>query len=165
VIDLDQTLIYARPVEEQTASLNDSSLTSHSYLRVSCHETTTRGEGGGLYQVYKRPHLDQFLAKLSRHGELHIFTAATRGYADPIIDQIDPHGYITGRYYREHCQVDKGKVVKDMSVITKNVQRLIIIDDCEQVANRYKENTILVEAWAPNRKKDIWLNECVKIVN
>lgn len=31
----------------------------------------------------------------------------------------------------------------------------------------YKENTILVEAWTPfghQRKKDMWLNECVKIV-
>jgi diketogulonate reductase-like aldo/keto reductase len=44
---------------------------------------------------------------------------------------------------------------------------LIIIDDSEQVANMYKENTILVEAWTPfghQRKKDLWLNECVKIV-
>jgi len=34
-------------------------------------------------------------------GSLHIFTAATKSYADPVIDMIDPNGYITGRYYRE----------------------------------------------------------------
>ena len=54
-----------------------------------------------LYYVFKRPYLEQFLEKLSMMGEVHIFTASTKAYADPIIDEIDPHGYITGRYYRE----------------------------------------------------------------
>jgi TFIIF-interacting CTD phosphatase-like protein len=57
--------------------------------------------GGGRYHVYKRPHLDKFLYELSQMGQLHIFTASTRSYADPVIDMIDPNGYITGRYYRE----------------------------------------------------------------
>jgi len=34
-------------------------------------------------------------------GDLMLFTAATREYADPIIDQIDPKGFIKDRYYRE----------------------------------------------------------------
>ena len=90
---------------------------------------------------------------------------------------------ITGRYYREHCKIDKaGHYVKNMEVITKNLSKLIIIDDSEQVYNMYKgksyilksdhffiDNTILVEAWMPSsgngRKKDIWLNECIKIFN
>ncbi len=38
---------------------------------------------------------------MQKMGEVHIFTASTRAYADPIIDEIDPNGYITGRYYRE----------------------------------------------------------------
>jgi TFIIF-interacting CTD phosphatase-like protein len=34
-------------------------------------------------------------------GQVHIFTAATKSYAEPVIDMIDPNGYVTGRYYRE----------------------------------------------------------------
>jgi len=52
-------------------------------------------------------------------GEVHIFTASTRAYADPIIDEIDPNGYITGRYFREHCKADKnGNLIKPMDIIT-----------------------------------------------
>ena len=45
---------------------------------------------GGTYYVYKRPLLDKFLKAMSIMGELHIFTASARSYADPIIDVIDP---------------------------------------------------------------------------
>jgi TFIIF-interacting CTD phosphatase-like protein len=119
VIDLDSTLIFSRKVEDST--LNDSIASGHSYLKIS---STTQDTSSPFYHVYKRPHLDSFLQKLSRHGQLHIFTASTRSYADPIIDQIDPHGYITGRYYREHCKPEKGTgqpTVKDFTVITKNL--------------------------------------------
>lgn len=83
-------------------------------------------------------------------GSLHIFTAATKSYADPVIDMIDPNGYITGRYYREvttysesnfeqHCKIDKhGNYYKPMEIITTNLSRLVIIDDSDIVYNMYK---------------------------
>ena len=52
---------------------------------------------------------------------------------------IDPNGYITGRYYREHCTKDKkGNLVKPMDIITKDIKKLIIIDDSEVVYNQYR---------------------------
>lgn len=51
--------------------------------------------------IYKRPHLDEFLKKISRFGNVYIFTASIQKYADPIIDIIDPKGIIKKRYYRE----------------------------------------------------------------
>jgi TFIIF-interacting CTD phosphatase-like protein len=68
---------------------------------------------------------------MSEMGELHLFTASTKAYADPIIDAIDPHGYITGRFYRDNCQIINGKYIKQMEVVTKNLAKLIIIDDSE----------------------------------
>lgn len=59
------------------------------------------GGGGGHYRVLKRPYVDQFLKRMSEMGQVHIFTAATKSYAEPVIDMIDPNGYVTGRYYRE----------------------------------------------------------------
>ena len=95
-----------------------------------------------------------------------------------MIDAIDPNGYITGRYYREHCKVDKkGSLVKPMEIITQNKKKLIIIDDSESVDNTYRgkllnisytdvENTILVEPWNPGRgrKHDHALQQCIDIV-
>jgi len=34
-------------------------------------------------------------------GEVYLFTASTKTYADPIIDEIDPKGYIKQRFYRD----------------------------------------------------------------
>jgi len=89
--------------------------------------------------VYKRPHLDKFLQMMSTMGEIHIFTASARSYADPVIDMIDPKGYITGRYYKEHCTFDKmGNIIKPMEIISKNLNKIIIIDDSESVYQMYK---------------------------
>ena len=49
-------------------------------------DTTTRDK----YKLVLRPHLDKFLKSMSEMGQLHLFTAATKSYADPIIDKIDP---------------------------------------------------------------------------
>jgi TFIIF-interacting CTD phosphatase-like protein len=34
-------------------------------------------------------------------GEISVFTASVKDYADPIIDEIDPRGVINKRFYRE----------------------------------------------------------------
>jgi TFIIF-interacting CTD phosphatase-like protein len=34
-------------------------------------------------------------------GTINVYTASTKQYADPIIDEIDPKGIIKGRFYRE----------------------------------------------------------------
>jgi TFIIF-interacting CTD phosphatase-like protein len=34
-------------------------------------------------------------------GEVYLFTASTKTYSDPIIDEIDPKGIIKKRFYRK----------------------------------------------------------------
>lgn len=48
-----------------------------------------------------------------------MFTASEEGYADPIIDSIDPDGtLISHRFYRQHCiEVDHNLFVKDLRVL------------------------------------------------
>jgi TFIIF-interacting CTD phosphatase-like protein len=41
------------------------------------------------------------MSEIARMGEVYVFTASTQKYADPIIDEIDPKGFIKGRFYRE----------------------------------------------------------------
>lgn len=40
---------------------------------------------------------------MSKYYEIVIFTAAMQDYADWVIDQIDPEGYIKYRLYRQHA--------------------------------------------------------------
>ncbi len=41
-----------------------------------------------------RPYLSRFLKNVSKSWELVVFTASIKDYADKILDEIDPHGYV-----------------------------------------------------------------------
>lgn len=74
--------------------------------------------GGDIY-VYKRPHLKEFLAKVSQISTVSVFTQSQRSYAEPIIDKLDPENKIfKSRFYADNCYSNEdGEIIKDMSVI------------------------------------------------
>ena len=43
-----------------------------------------------VYHCRLRPHVRQFLNKISKLYELHVFTMATKDYAAAVIDILDP---------------------------------------------------------------------------
>jgi CTD small phosphatase-like protein 2 len=47
-----------------------------------------------------RPGCSSFLKRMQRKYEVVIFTAAMQDYADWVLDQLDPKGYISHRLYR-----------------------------------------------------------------
>jgi TFIIF-interacting CTD phosphatase-like protein len=56
-------------------------------------------------QFRSRPYCLSFLRTLSQFFEIVIFTAATKNYADQIIDAIDPNKtLIDYRLYRQHTK-------------------------------------------------------------
>jgi TFIIF-interacting CTD phosphatase-like protein len=51
-----------------------------------------------------------------------------------------------------------------MSEVTKDMKKLVIIDDGDLTFKMYKKNTIRVEEWTKNKKNDEVLLECVDIL-
>jgi len=51
--------------------------------------------------VLKRPHLQEFLEKMSKIYEIVFYTASVREYADHVLDFIDPDGIGSARLFRE----------------------------------------------------------------
>ena len=90
-MDLDETLVHC--------SL-EIPLENCEKVTISYEKTSKIQENATCY-VDKRPFLDEFLEKMGRIFEISIFTSSTKGYADPIIDYIDPGKIIKKRYYRE----------------------------------------------------------------
>lgn len=69
---------------------------------------------------------------MSQNYEIIVFTASEEGYADPIIDSIDPEGaYISHRFYRHHCiEVDHNLYIKDLRVLGQRPQdKTCIVDN------------------------------------
>lgn len=125
VLDLDETLIHS------LSRYNSSILTKHQgvtvEVRLNNSSLTT------LYHIYKRPHVDEFLAIVRHWFNLVCFTASIKEYADPVINYLEKEVMLkdksaidmrtekvfSRRFYRESCIFIEGKgYVKDLSVLT-----------------------------------------------
>ncbi|TMW63739.1 hypothetical protein Poli38472_002680 [Pythium oligandrum] len=86
---------------------------------------------GTIHQVYvcKRPGVDEFLVDMAKHYEIVVYTASLSKYADPLLDQLDPHNVIRYRLFREHCVQYEGNYVKDLSLLDRDITQTIIIDN------------------------------------
>ena len=59
-----------------------------------------------------------------------IFTASVQEYADPVIDWLEAERKIfKARYYRQHCTVENGAYIKDLSVIERDLGNVCILDN------------------------------------
>ncbi|KAJ1990189.1 Nuclear envelope morphology protein 1, partial [Dimargaris cristalligena] len=108
VLDLDETLIHG--------TLLCSSGSYHQLVEVVVDNVSC------LYYIYKRPHVDYFLKKVSEWYNIVIYTASIVEYADPVIDALDPNGtMIQRRYFRESCIQRGNNFIKDLSMIESDL--------------------------------------------
>ena len=101
----------------------------------------------GLLRI--RPYLYNFLNLVKEYYEIIIFTAATQNYADPILDNIEVRRgkYFNYRLYREHCSIINNDVIKDISLIGRDLSKVIIVDNMQQNFKLQKENGILISSF------------------
>jgi len=91
-----------------------------------------------------------------------VFTASVQEYADPVIDWLESERkFFKARYYRQHCTIENGAYIKDLSVIEKDLGKICILDN-SPASYAWHEGTWLPLAAAntprkcnPNRRLDI----------
>jgi import inner membrane translocase subunit TIM50 len=91
-----------------------------------CASTWDRKYG---WRHAKRPGVEKFLKDLSRYYELVIFTSNIGGIADPIIQALDKDNVVFFRLYREATKFENGAHIKDLSVLNRDLRKVIILDD------------------------------------
>ena len=87
---------------------------------------------GGTIQagVRIRPYCHEFIKELAKFSEVIIFTASSPSYANVILDYLDPEKTIfSHRLYRQHCTLEKGFYVKDLRVVNRNLEDVVIVDN------------------------------------
>ena len=112
---------------------------------------------GGTFLI--RPFCFRFLEDMSKIFEIVIFTAATKDYANSILDVIDPNKkLINHRLYRQHTSICEITFVKDLSKIGRNLNRCLIIDNLADNFKLQPNNGIQCGTWIDDMK-DTQLND------
>ncbi|EGR33849.1 NLI interacting factor-like phosphatase family protein, putative [Ichthyophthirius multifiliis] len=98
------------------------------------------------YQIYvkKRPGIHIFLQKLSEKYEIVIYTASISEYANQVCNIIDQQDVISYRLFRQHCSNYRGKLVKDLTKLGRELKDIIIIDNSENSFLFQPENSIQI---------------------
>lgn len=162
VLDMDECLIhsqfqqgpgakYAHQVQRAGSLSSDGSAVDTFSIRLP---------DGEQVRVHERPHLHEFLARVSEKYETHIFTAAMEVYAKPVLKMLDPHNKIfTHCWYRESCQLDEsvGAYVKNLAPTWgHNLKRTVLVDNNPLSFLANPDNGILVSNFY-NDSKDVTL--------
>ena len=96
-----------------------------------------------------RPYVKLFLEELKNYYEIVIFTTGTKEYCDRIIDIIDLNeNLINYRLYKHHISLNNtNTIVKDLSLLGRDLKKVIIIDNLEENFRLQKDNGLSIKTW------------------
>lgn len=100
------------------------------------------------WKTGKRPGLDYFLGYLSQYYEIVIFSSNSQMYSEKIVSKLDPlHAYVSYALFREGCRYKDGKLIKDLSLLNRDLSKVVMIDVEEDSAALQPENSIILKPW------------------
>ncbi|KAG7662378.1 TIM50 [[Candida] subhashii] len=100
------------------------------------------------WRTAKRPGLDYFLGYLSQYYEIVIFSSNSQMYSEKTVGKLDPyHAYVSYALFREACRYKDGKLIKDLSLLNRDLAKTVIVDVEEDTVSLQPENAIVVNKW------------------
>lgn len=145
-LDLDGTLVFAARVKRERVKRG---------IRCESVSLEVLGEQNQTLYLYLRPYLDEFLARLSEHFNIVVFSAGDEAYINKIVDHLDKWQVIQQRFSRSYCDfsADK-KSSKDLRrIFPSGIAQVIMVEDAPTICVQ-KEHTISVSRWEGKDPKD-----------
>ncbi|KAL1864340.1 hypothetical protein Daus18300_007764 [Diaporthe australafricana] len=132
VLDLDETLVHS-----SFKILHQADFTIPVEIEGNYHNV----------YVIKRPGVDQFMKRVGELYEVVVFTASVSKYGDPLLDQLDIHGVVHHRLFRESCHNHGGNYVKDLAKIGRDLKDTIIIDNSPTSYIFHPQHAVPISSW------------------
>lgn len=102
------------------------------------------------WRFKKRPGVDAFLEQLAGDYEIVIYTADQGMTVFPILDALDPKGYIMYRLVRDATHFVDGHHVKNLDNLNRDLSKVIVIDWDPNSTKLHPDNTFHMERWTGN---------------
>lgn len=101
------------------------------------------------WRFKKRPMVDYFLHKLatSTNFEIVIYTHEQGMTAFPLLNSLDPNGYIMYRLFRDSTRYEDGIHIKDLNRLNRDLKKVIHIDWDSKTCQLNRDNCLTLPKW------------------
>lgn len=100
------------------------------------------------WRFKKRPGVNHFLQQVGPPlFEVVIYTSEQGFTAYPILDTLDPQGYIMYRLFRDATRYTDGHHVKDLSCLNRDLSRVIMVDWSAEACSLQPRNALRLPKW------------------
>ena len=152
VLDLDETLVHSVGGVEN----NEGEIPQHDFI-IQIPQNNNLSHD---VHVMVRPHVEEFLERMSKRYELVIFTASISKYANPLLNIVDKMNYVPFRLFREHCTLINTAFVKDLNLLGRDVKDIIILDNNPTAYSLNHYNGFPIKSWFDDKNDDELLKIC-----
>lgn len=84
---------------------------------------------------------------MSKYYEIVYFTASIKEYADQVLDYIDPGKIGKHWLYWEACELVGGSYIKNLSLLNRDLDSTLIIDNSPIAYSMHPCNAIPIKSW------------------
>lgn len=112
---------------------------------------------GHGFEIIKRPGLNRFIQEMGKHYELVIFGTEDSQFVEEICEKLDQFELnIKYKLGKEATRLEKGKYVKDLRSLNRNLKNVVVIDfDLENVKYTPLNAVIIPEFTGDTRDKEL----------
>lgn len=98
--------------------------------------------------IILRNGLFSFLSTIKPFFELILFSIDSTDFSYPIINMIEnDKKYFDYKFYKDHCVLYKNNLIKDLTLIGRDLSKIIIVDNNETCFELNKENGIKISSF------------------
>ncbi|KAM8954085.1 mitochondrial import inner membrane translocase subunit TIM50 isoform 3-T3 [Pelodytes ibericus] len=114
---------------------------------ILLHPEWSLGTG---WRFKKRAGIDNLFQQLAPLYEIVIFTSETGLTAFPLIDSVDPNGFVSYRLFRDATRYTEGHHIKDISCLNREPSRVVIVDCKREAFKLQPYNGLAMKRWDGN---------------